>query len=260
MIPLLRRAASRSTIFGLAVALLAPVAITALPATAATATTTAAIPASSRTVTLDATRGSLTTTPAAFFTPPGGDGGAAVPGELVRPPITGTQPPTVDPIRGIRGPFTAPIEPHSRYEGQTTCSPWIKPGVRDFRSRVMRVFGGRDGGSVRACHIGGRSEHKEGRAWDWMMNAHDRRQAAAVDELLDYLLATDSDGNVHAAARRMGIMYIIWNRQIWSASRAHEGWRPYRGVHPHTDHVHFSFNRAGAAGTTSFWQRGRGLV
>lgn len=34
--------------------------------------------------------------------------------------------------------------------------------------------------------------------------------------------------------------YVIWNRQIISADRLDEGWRPYSGVNAHTKHVHVS--------------------
>jgi hypothetical protein len=54
-------------------------------------------------------------------------------------------------------------------------------------------------------------------------------------------------------ARRLGVMYIIWNGRIWGSYRAAEGWRSYGGANPHTDHVHFSFSRAGALKQTSYW-------
>jgi hypothetical protein len=54
-------------------------------------------------------------------------------------------------------------------------------------------------------------------------------------------------------ARRLGVMYIIHNRRIWGSYRAGEGWRPYVGANPHTDHVHFSFSWAGARKQTSYW-------
>ena len=41
--------------------------------------------------------------------------------------------------------------------------------------------------------------------------------------------------------------------QIWRAYKALEGWQPYTGSNPHTDHVHFSFSWAGAKKQTSFW-------
>ena len=40
---------------------------------------------------------------------------------------------------------------------------------------------------------------------------------------------------MHANARRLGIMYMIWNRRIWSSYKASSGWRKYSGSNPHTD-------------------------
>ncbi len=47
-------------------------------------------------------------------------------------------------------------------------------------------------------------------------------------------------------ARRFGIMYIIWNHQIWGTYAPQRGWAPYTGSVPHTDHIHFSFSWDGA--------------
>jgi hypothetical protein len=43
-----------------------------------------------------------------------------------------------------------------------------------------------------------------------------------------------------AAPRHPALKYVIWNRRIWSVSRAAEGWRTYSGSNPHTTHVHVS--------------------
>jgi hypothetical protein len=134
---------------------------------------------------------------------------------------------------------------------QTTCDPTTKPGVAAFRARTMAMYGGRDGGIVRGCGIGGRSEHKEGRAWDWMMDANDPAQLAVAQGFVNELTATDANGEVAALARRFGIYYIIWNRQIWTTYGASQGWKPYSGDSAHVDHVHFSFTWDGAMGRTS---------
>lgn len=150
------------------------------------------------------------------------------------------------------------IDAHAAYEPQTACARDEQPGARALRDLVLEQYPAtRDGGILRACGRGGRSEHKDGRAWDWMVDADDAAQAAEADELLGWLLATDDDGNEHAMARRFGVMYLIWDRRIWSAARAEEGWRPYRGPHPHTDHVHISLSRAGGAMRTSYWTNDR---
>ncbi len=71
--------------------------------------------------------------------------------------------------------------------------------------------------------------------------------------MASWLFATDRYGNTRAMARRLGLMYVIWNHKIWSASKPGAGWRPYTGPNPHTDHMHFSFSVLGAQGKTSFW-------
>ena len=146
------------------------------------------------------------------------------------------------------------IEPLPSYDGQSTCSPTAKTGTVKFRSMVMAAFGGADYGITRACNIGGTSEHKEGRAWDWGMNANSSADRAEVGQLMTWLFATDAAGNRYAMARRLGIMYIIWNRKMFRLYDTSRGWASYSGPSPHTDHVHFSFTRAGGGGTTSFWQ------
>jgi hypothetical protein len=49
-----------------------------------------------------------------------------------------------------------------------------------------------DSGILRGCHVGGRSEHKEGRAWDWHVNADDPEDRARVTQLINWLLAPDA--------------------------------------------------------------------
>ncbi len=149
--------------------------------------------------------------------------------------------------------FGSQIDAYARYEGQSRCASAEQPGVRDFRALLQRNYGANAGGILRSCSQGGKSEHKEGRAYDWMLNAHNASDRRKADEVIGWLLATDEHGNRHAMARRFGIMYIIWNRQVWNAYRPNDGWRPYTGASPHTDHVHFSFTWDGAQRKTSYW-------
>lgn len=150
--------------------------------------------------------------------------------------------------------FTGPIDGYARYEPQRTCSPTVKPGTAALQRLLLAgAPGSRSLGISRACSIGGSSEHKEGRAFDWGVLVSRPAEAGAAEGFLARLLATDEVGNRHALARRMGVMYVIWNRQIWSAYRLDDGWRPYSGRSPHTDHVHVSLSWAGAMGQTSFW-------
>jgi hypothetical protein len=158
------------------------------------------------------------------------------------------------------------IDGYAAYDGQDECRPKPKPGVVAFRDMVLDAYPSTGAGSIgRACHIGGRSEHKEGRAWDWGVNAANETQLKKAKNLLNWLLATDKHGHRHALARRTGIMYIVWNRRMWNTWD--RGWETYcvqqggacrdpdsgSAVHPHTDHMHFSFSWRGARKNTTFW-------
>ena len=152
------------------------------------------------------------------------------------------------------GRYTAAIEPLAGYVGQSTCSPTAKPGTAAFANLLLRTYpSSRSLGISRACGVGGKSEHKEGRAFDWGVNVNNKRDRASVQALMKWLLKTDRYGNRYAMARRLGIQYMIWNRRIWGAYSAGRGWRKYTGSNPHTDHVHFSLSWAGARKKTSFW-------
>jgi hypothetical protein len=158
------------------------------------------------------------------------------------------------PVLAAPGTVTGPIEGYAAYEPQRTCDPSAKVGMRSLAGALLRDYAGsRNLGIVRGCSVGGRSEHKEGRAFDWGVNITNPNEKAAAGGFIGALMATDADGNRHALARRMGVMYVIWDRQIWSSYRASEGWRPYTGSSPHRDHVHISMSWAGATGRTSFW-------
>ena len=145
------------------------------------------------------------------------------------------------------------------YLPQNSCDPVTKPGVADFRSKVLARYGSAlgDWGIVRECTAGGTSEHKEGRAWDMRADVRYANQKAAATDLLAWLTAKGPDGQSGYYARSLGIMYMIWDQKIWSSYRADDGWRPMsdRGswTANHKDHVHFSFTWNGAWKRTSWW-------
>jgi hypothetical protein len=162
--------------------------------------------------------------------------------------------------------FGPVIEDYADYEGQKRCKPKPKPGVLAFQDLLQTTYPDSTWfGISRACDIGGTSEHKEGRALDWSRNVSDPAERRSVRELLDWLFAEDEFGNQNAMARRLGIMYIVWNRRIWSTWN--QGWDVYcvqkrktckdpdgsYALNPHIDHVHFSFGWDGAKKLTSFW-------
>ena len=160
-----------------------------------------------------------------------------------------------------------PIEDYAPYEPQTVCRDRALPGTTTFARWVNRSFaGGTARATVRACSTGGRSEHKDGRAVDWTMSAGSARDRATVRAFLDRLRADDADGNTDALARRMGVMYVIWNDRMYSAWDEFEP-EPYlssscRSLSTcsrtlrHRDHVHVSLSQDGGWGRTS-WYVGR---
>jgi hypothetical protein len=158
------------------------------------------------------------------------------------------------------------IENYAEYDGQTKCKPKPKPGVLAFRKKVLATYPSTgDAGIGRACSIGGQSEHKEGRAWDWAVDGTTRAGRRTAKQLFEWLFATDRHGNRHAHFRRLGLMYVQWRRRIWGSWDP--GWERYcvatpRGcrdtdskaiLNPHLDHAHFSFGWPGARKLTSFW-------
>jgi hypothetical protein len=149
--------------------------------------------------------------------------------------------------------FGAEIDDYAKYDGQKTCESSEKPGVKAFRDLILATYPCTSSSGIsRECSSGGTSEHKEGRAWDWGLDY----PHPAATALLAWLTATDARGNSHAMARRFGIMYMIWNRQIWKAYQAEKGWQHYTGSNDHADHVHFSFSWNGALKKTSYWTGG----
>jgi hypothetical protein len=150
--------------------------------------------------------------------------------------------------------YGSSIDGYARYDVTfEECSNVEQPGVVAFRQLLREKYGANLGGILRTCDRNTRSAHQSGRAYDWMLNAGNAADRAKADEVLGWLLATDEYGNRHAMARRLGVMYIIWNRQWWTAWNPDAGWQPYTGWSPHTDHIHFSFSWPGARQETSFW-------
>jgi len=157
------------------------------------------------------------------------------------------------------------IEALSGYVPQIACDPSPKPGAAALGRLLTHTYPGTSYGIYRDCGGGAMStsEHYEGRALDWMDSIRDARQAAQAKAVLAWLLNSDAAHHPAANARRLGVMYLIWNNRIWSASDAGSGWVPYLNCakHPetgwdttcHRNHIHISLSWAGAMGRTSFW-------
>jgi hypothetical protein len=159
-------------------------------------------------------------------------------------------------VQGPAAPVAAPasIEPFATYQPQSTCTPGAKPGTLALANLLLEYYhAGQNGGISRNCSIGGRSEHKEGRAFDWMLSANRSEDRATANQFMAWLLGKGPHGEATYNARRLGVMYVIWNGHIWSADHAALGWLRYSGLNQHIDHIHISLSWSGAMKQTSFW-------
>jgi hypothetical protein len=165
----------------------------------------------------------------------------------------------------LAGPVAAQVEDYADYTPQQHCKPRAKPGTVALARWLVRRGGGY-GPISRRCGVGGVSEHKEGRAFDWMLDAGRSADRAIAREFFEVVFATDRWGNEHARARRMGIMYIIWNDHIYAAgdrfepegyrSSSCKSLRRCSKTLRHRDHMHISLSPRGGRGRTS-WYEGR---
>lgn len=158
--------------------------------------------------------------------------------------------------------YATPVEDYAGYQPQTRCIRKPRKGIRVLADWLVER-GGSAGPISRSCAGSSRSEHKESRAFDWMLDARKRKDRRTAAAFLAEAFATDETGEPHALARRMGIMYVIWNDRIWSA---YDGFEPERYLSSscrsrrrcsttlrHRDHMHVSLTRKAARGRTSWY-------
>ncbi len=128
-----------------------------------------------------------------------------------------------------------------------SCDPNDRPGMVAFANLIGDHYDRPLWWGSRSCKYGDNSQHYEGRAFDWPMNAYDPDDKAIGDAVAQWLTANNGE-----MARRFGIQSIIWNRSSWYLYKPSR-WYPYYGASPHTDHLHISFSWDGAMGRTSWW-------
>lgn len=163
--------------------------------------------------------------------------------------------------------YGSKIDAPAAYDPADTCQPALKPGVLAIESliSVTHPSQARFAGQ-RSCS--GSSEHNEGRALDWMVDARSSDQKLIADTFIAWLQAKDRYGNDFAMARRLGVMYIIWNSRMWRAYAPAKGWTDYNGCQSkytgsaydtmcHRDHVHLSLSWDGAFERTSYYRSAR---
>jgi hypothetical protein len=139
------------------------------------------------------------------------------------------------------------------------CDPadaYDKPGPQALRTLLNATYGTISAGITRPCD-GSVSDHHEGRALDWMADYRDPTLQPKALAVIDWLRAADASGNANAVARRLGLSYWIYNKQMYGSWNNFNP-TPYScGTDPtacHVDHIHFSFSWAGAYKQTSFWR------
>ena len=149
--------------------------------------------------------------------------------------------------KGLKAPVTLPakLDPTPAYAPQVSCSPVDLVGPKKLRDLVLATYKVSSNGAISRGCTEGRSEHSEGRAWDWMVDTKVAKEKAAAADFLAWVTANHGEN-----AKRLGIMYVIYNKKIWGVYREKDGWRPSRG---HVDHIHISFSWNGARAKTSFW-------
>ena len=156
------------------------------------------------------------------------------------------------------------IEEYASYQPASRCRPRAKPGTEQLGHWLVGRFGGSFGGISRDCG-GSTSEHTEGRAFDWTVDATTKAGRQSARKFLRRAFATNRAGETDAVARRMGVMYVIWDDQIYSAWRGFEpvpylssSCKKLKKCSPtlrHRDHVHISLTRKAARGKTSWYLR-----
>jgi len=150
------------------------------------------------------------------------------------------------------------------YEGQSQCDPVAKPGTQRFADLIKATYGQDEVVWIpRDCGVGGQSEHKEGRAIDWMGNVRIAEDRAEAEAFLNWLMGPDQFGVEYGNAIRLGVMYIGWNDRIWRGYDIAKGWTELKGCFAkpdkgsdntcHRNHIHISLTWDGASGRSSFW-------
>ena len=117
-------------------------------------------------------------------------------GQLTWQPTTWTGPVSGAPVPGEGlppAPMPAPLPPLPpevsvtiEYEPQTTCEDSPKPGALRLEQIIKGTYGANQYTWIpRDCDRGGRSEHKEGRAIDWMVDVRDPQAAGERRSILE---------------------------------------------------------------------------
>lgn len=188
--------------------------------------------------------------------------------------------------------FTAPVDEVPKYRRENECSQTKKPGPLFVEDLIRKTYGPATFYILRKCPKYPRSGHHAGRALDWMQHVNKPKEKKAVYDFIHWLNKSER-GVQHANARRLGMMYIIWDdKKFYYFRGGRATWEPYyttawvkeydqadqklkpvrkkvactstkpeesaiRGKQYdnicHRNHLHISFTHEGAAAETSFY-------
>jgi len=179
-------------------------------------------------------------------------------GPAAGPPVPGEGLPAA-PVPAALPPLPADVPITIEYEPQTTCESSPKPGAVRLEQIIKSTYGSNEYTWIpRDCDRGGRSEHKEGRAVDWMVDVRDPQDRANAEAFLAWLLGPDASGRPYGNALQLGIMYIGWHDRFWRGYSRERGWTELKGCfsktekkydnYCHRNHIHISLTWAGARG------------
>jgi hypothetical protein len=160
-----------------------------------------------------------------------------------------------------------PIDDYA-YDHAKRCRKRPTPGALALVNWLESNSGGVFWGIMRCERLNRHdySLHSEGRAVDWHLDAHSAVDRSDARRVILTLLATDTAGNPHALARRMGVQEIIWDCRSWWSGAERMGrysacydakGRPRKidDTTAHRNHVHIGLNLEGARMHSSFWRR-----
>ena len=185
-------------------------------------------------------------------------------GVLAGAPVPGVGLPAAPVPAGAPVALPAEYDIKPEYEGQSQCDPVAKPGTQRLADLIKATYGQDEVVWIpRDCGEGGQSEHKEGRAIDWMVNVRVAEDRAEAETFLNWLMGPDQFGVEYGNAIRLGVMYIGWNDRIWRGYDIGKGWTELKGCFAkpdkgsdntcHRNHIHISLTWDGASGRSSFW-------
>ena len=157
----------------------------------------------------------------------------------------------------------AAVDWQAEYQGQHLCSDAAKPGAVKLSKLLADTYGKYTTYISRSCATPGISEHEEGRALDWMVDSENATAREKAWQFLEWVTADGPGGEPAVMARRLGIMYLIYEDKMWRVYRPEDGWQEYQGCSTkqdegydtscHRDHIHMSLTWDGAYARTSFW-------